>query len=76
MLQKMLWTFALSGKESDSEKMRNKAYKTHGGGKMSDCLESLFNMDFCIDKPIRLIELFGGIGSQAMALRLWRYSGN
>jgi DNA (cytosine-5)-methyltransferase 1 len=24
---------------------------------------------FQIDKPIRLIELFGGIGSQAMALR-------
>lgn len=24
---------------------------------------------FCIDKKIRLIELFGGIGSQAMALR-------
>ena len=25
--------------------------------------------DFKIDKPIRLIELFAGIGSQAMALR-------
>lgn len=36
---------------------------------MSDCLESLFDMDFCVEKPIRLIELFGGIGSQAMALR-------
>jgi len=36
---------------------------------MSDCLESLFDTDFCVDKPIRLIELFGGIGSQAMALR-------
>lgn len=35
---------------------------------MSD-FDSLFDMDFCIDKPIRLIELFGGIGSQAMALR-------
>lgn len=27
------------------------------------------NLKFKIDKPIRLIELFGGIGSQAMALR-------
>ena len=35
---------------------------------MSD-FETLFDSDFCIDKPIRLIELFGGIGSQAMALR-------
>lgn len=35
---------------------------------MSD-FDSLFDSDFCIDKPIRLIELFGGIGSQAMALR-------
>lgn len=35
---------------------------------MSD-FDSLFGSDFCIDKPIRLIELFGGIGSQAMALR-------
>lgn len=33
---------------------------------------SLFDWNlpkFKIDKPIRLIELFGGIGSQAMALR-------
>ncbi len=33
---------------------------------------SMFDMmypTFKIDKPIRLIELFGGIGSQAMALR-------
>ena len=31
---------------------------------------SLFNYpSMRIDKPIRLIELFGGIGSQAMALR-------
>lgn len=29
----------------------------------------LFTEDFRIDKPIRLIELFAGIGSQAMALR-------
>ena len=35
---------------------------------MSD-FDSLLDSDFCIDKPIRLIELFGGIGSQAMALR-------
>lgn len=27
-------------------------------------------MPFVNDKPIRLIELFGGIGSQAMALSL------
>lgn len=32
--------------------------------------QSLFNFpEVKIDKPIRLIELFGGIGSQAMALR-------
>lgn len=29
----------------------------------------VMNQPFCIDKPIRLIELFGGVGSQAMALR-------
>lgn len=29
----------------------------------------VMNQSFCIDKPIRLIELFGGVGSQAMALR-------
>lgn len=32
-------------------------------------LTDLFTSPFKIDKPIRLIELFGGIGSQAMALR-------
>ena len=32
-------------------------------------LADLFSSTFKIDKPIRLIELFGGIGSQAMALR-------
>jgi len=32
-------------------------------------LFNLINPMFKIDKPIRLIELFGGIGSQAMALR-------
>lgn len=32
------------------------------------CLKSSIK-GFCVDKPIRLIELFGGIGSQAMALR-------
>lgn len=32
--------------------------------------QSLFEFpEVQIDKPIRLIELFGGIGSQAMALR-------
>ena len=29
----------------------------------------LFCKDFVIDKPIRLVELFAGIGAQAMALR-------
>lgn len=29
----------------------------------------VMNRPFSIDKPIRLIELFGGVGSQAMALR-------
>lgn len=29
----------------------------------------IMNQTFRIDKPIRLIELFGGVGSQAMALR-------
>ena len=32
-------------------------------------LFELYKPHFKIDKPIRLIELFGGIGSQAMALR-------
>lgn len=32
-------------------------------------LADLFSSTFKIDKPIRLIELFGGVGSQAMALR-------
>lgn len=32
-------------------------------------LGDLFMRPLKIDKPIRLIELFGGIGSQAMALR-------
>ena len=32
-------------------------------------LDSLFKTEFKIDKPIRLIELFAGVGSQAMALR-------
>lgn len=31
---------------------------------------SLFEKDeICVDKPIRLIELFAGYGSQAMALK-------
>lgn len=37
---------------------------------MSKQISTLFDdYSFKIDKPIRLIELFGGIGSQAMALR-------
>ena len=32
-------------------------------------LDSLFKKKFKIDKPVRLIELFAGVGSQAMALR-------
>ena len=32
-------------------------------------LFELYKQHFKIDKPIRLIELFGGIGSQAMALK-------
>ena len=32
-------------------------------------INDLFNRPIEINKPIRLIELFGGIGSQAMALR-------
>jgi len=36
-------------------------------GQMS--IFDVMNQSFSIDKPIRLIELFGGVGSQAMALR-------
>ena len=32
-------------------------------------LDDLIKQPLKIDKPIRLIELFGGVGSQAMALR-------
>ena len=32
-------------------------------------LFEMFGNKYTIDKPIRLIELFGGIGSQAKALR-------
>ena len=32
-------------------------------------INDLFKRPLSIDKPIRLIELFGGVGSQAMALR-------
>lgn len=32
-------------------------------------MKDLFNNEYKINKPIRLIELFAGIGSQAMALR-------
>lgn len=32
-------------------------------------MNDLFNVEYKINKPIRLIELFAGIGSQAMALR-------
>ena len=34
-----------------------------------DYLETANNKPFKIDKPVKLIELFGGIGSQAMSLR-------
>ena len=34
-----------------------------------DYLETANNKPFKIDKPVKLIELFGGIGSQAMTLR-------
>lgn len=36
---------------------------------MQMTINDLFNRPVSINKPIRLIELFGGIGSQAMALR-------
>ena len=36
---------------------------------MQMTINDLFNRPISINKPIRLIELFGGIGSQAMALR-------
>lgn len=36
---------------------------------MGDGIMDLFSNDFKIDKPIRLIELFAGYGSQAMALK-------
>ena len=54
--------FAPEGKMSDLDKFN---YEVDGQISLFDLTMPLFK----IDKPIRLIELFAGVGSQAMALR-------
>ena len=56
--------------------LENGKSETHSTMKGSDCMEDFFQFSvfdvkkqpFKIDKPVRLIELFAGIGSQAKAL--------